>query len=485
MMKKMFALLLALMMLLTAGFAFAESVKEMELNNQLLEFLRKTDLKTQDLAVQIQSGDQEDDLVFRVDGYNLHMVMRENGVEKSHIQLNPTGIYLGGKDAVILMRPETFITVEQDILKEVDAIQAEIEKSIPAEAIPSDAEVMKSLNQISALAADAVAREQADAATISSAALAFAEKFNPEKILDVKGEPGSMEISLRSEAYAAALGEAMDELISNKALADVMDRRAARKGGKSFDELQKAWAENKEAALEAIRTIQESDKIDENGHWVSHFQIGEEAGEDKPLVCDTDTWINAEDNQLMTTAQLGLKDEDPLMVYEFMIAPDFHREKLTAGDSMAEIQFDFENHQMSRGRVLSILNGQEELRADFAPDYLFIKGPKGSISTTVRETWTGKTRYELYAENAEGKEASLTIDFYEDGDSIVSEMRTSESDQSALFKISRIDKVNIDDLSASENIIEITAEMIEKEMLNILQQAFPAPVSSAETEPGK
>jgi hypothetical protein len=63
--------------------------------------------------------------------------------------------------------------------------------------------------------------------------------------------------------------------------------------------------------------------------------------------------------------------------------------------------------------------GNEELRADFGSDYLYVKGPKGGISTSVRETWTGKIRYELVAETAEGEQANIILDFYQDDDSLV------------------------------------------------------------------
>ena len=98
-----------------------------------------------------------------------------------------------------------------------------------------------------------------------------------------------------------------------------------------------------------------------------------------------------------------------------------------------------------------------------------MKTSKGGISTSVRETWTGKTRYELVAETADGKESSVTVDFYEDEDSLVGELFTSESDQSAVFKISRIDKINIEDLSASEKINEITVEKIHDELKGLLK----------------
>ena len=98
-----------------------------------------------------------------------------------------------------------------------------------------------------------------------------------------------------------------------------------------------------------------------------------------------------------------------------------------------------------------------------------MKTSKGGISTSVRETWTGKLRYELVAETAEGNESSITVDFYQDGDSLVGEMFTSESDQSAAFKISRIDKINIEDLSASENINEITVEKINAELEGLMK----------------
>jgi len=106
-----------------------------------------------------------------------------------------------------------------------------------------------------------------------------------------------------------------------------------------------------------------------------------------------------------------------------------------------------------------LIEGNEWMRMNFGPDYFYMKGPKGGISTSVRETWTGKIRYELVAETADGQQATVIFDCYQDGDDLVCEMNTSESDLPVLFKLSRIDKVNIEDLSASENINEITFDI--------------------------
>ena len=118
---------------------------------------------------------------------------------------------------------------------------------------------------------------------------------------------------------------------------------------------------------------------------------------------------------------------------------------------------------------------------DFGPDYLYIKGPKGGISTSVRETWTGKTRFELVAETAGGQETSVIVDFYQEDDCLVSELYTDKSDRTVMFKISRIDKVNIEDLSASEKITEITVDDIYAELGNLLKLAVPALTTDTET----
>ena len=470
-MKKLISCLLVVMLLLTAVSAFAESFGTGRFgdSNALRRFLKETDYQTKDLALQVQSGDAVADLVIRAEGDNYHFVSRTNNVEDSHVQLNPTGIYVGAEGNVTLLRYATVTTVLEDIVKAVDSMLEEAAKSIPEDKLPTKEEVQKAVKKLAILAAAVNAQEEADAATLSAAAMSFADKFKPEYILDVKQEDGSVQIDLRSEAYATALAEAMDELMLNPALAELVDRRAAQTGDKSFAAYQKNWIANREATLEAIRTIKSTDVVDENGHWVSHFQIGEEASETKVLVYDTDSWIDAENGDAQITAALGFKDEDPFLVYELAVDQYAYREKLTSGDTYTDVQMYFENNQISSAKVVTVIEGQEWLREEVGPDYFFMRGPKGGISTSVRETWTGKTRYELVAENAKGEEATIIVDFYEDGDSLVCELSTSESDQTAMFKISRIDKVDIQDLSASENINEITVEKIEGELMDLLK----------------
>ena len=152
--------------------------------------------------------------------------------------------------------------------------------------------------------------------------------------------------------------------------------------------------------------------------------------------------------------------------------PDSTHETLFSGDSRTDVQVNFEDEMIDTGSILCVIEGNELMRMNFGPDYFYMKGPKGGISTSVRETWTGKIRYELVAETADGQESTIIFDFYEDGDSLVCEMNTSGSDQPVCFKISRIDKVNIADLSASEKVDEITVELISAELESLVKTIF-------------
>ncbi|MGX8679748.1 MAG: hypothetical protein ACQGQO_11690, partial [Sphaerochaetaceae bacterium] len=141
-------------------------------------------------------------------------VARNNAVEEGHLQMDPVGLYVKGKGAVKLLRYATAVNFMQDLVKKVDAVMDEAVKSIPEDKQPTEAEIKRAVDELAILASVAEARQQADAITLSSAAMAFVSKFKPEYILDVKADPGSVEISLRSEAFATALAEAMDELMS-------------------------------------------------------------------------------------------------------------------------------------------------------------------------------------------------------------------------------------------------------------------------------
>lgn len=456
--KILLSWLLAVVMLLTVASAFAESV---ELDNIVSKFLDETDLQTKDIALQLQSGDKVAELVIRPEGDDLHLVLRKNGAEKGHVQLNATGLYVGSAEAVTLLRYDAVTDAMEAIVKSVDDQIEQAVQSIPESDVPTEAEVNAAVEQASAEVFAAFAQEEADAATLSAAAAEFASRFKPEYILDVREADGSVEISLRSEAYATALAEAMDGLMSNTALAELVDRKAANQGGKTFAQYQKKWEKNREATLEVVRSMEGSEKLEENGHWTSHFQIGENAGDEKILNYDTDAWIDAENRTAEIKVGLSLQDEAPFMEYEAEVSPYFYKERLTSGNSVSEVTYTIDNDRISGGRVMTVLDGQEALRAEFGSDYLFVKSPKGSISTTVRETWSGKIRYELIGETAKGKVETLIVDFYEVDDSLVCELMLPEkTDKTLMFRISRIDKTTMDDLSASGNISEITADMI-------------------------
>lgn len=483
-MKKLISCLLMIVMLLSVSTcAFAEPLGPIERNDALNAFLDETDMKTQDLVMQSQLGDMTTDLLIRLDGDTLHMVRRINDVEASHIQLNPTGIYLGAGDTVTLLRYTTVNTVSAEMAKALDAMLEQAAQNAPA--IPenqqlSEAEMRAVVNKLAVLAAAAAAQEQADAVTLNSAAMSFASKFKPEYILDVKEEYGTRQISLRSDAFASAVADAVDEMLSNPALAELVDRRAAQNGDKTFAELQKDWLLNRESTLNAIRSIESTDTIGEDGHLTSHFQIGEEFSATKILMCDTDAWINAEDGEAEATFSLGFKGEDPFMTYAFEANPYSYWEKQTLKDSVVEMQLDYEDGNITDGKIVTVVDGNEELRADFGQYYMNMRGPKGGISTSVRETWTGRTRYELVTETADGEENTIIVDYYQDGDSLVCELNANDSDTPAIYRISRVDKEEIEDLTASKNITEITADTINAEMENILKMVVPAMPANTE-----
>jgi hypothetical protein len=142
--------------------------------------------------------------------------------------------------------------------------------------------------------------------------MAFASKFKPEYILNVIESEDGVLLSLRSEALATALAEAMDELMMNPALAELVDRHAALEGGMTFAQAQAEWLLNREATLEAIRSIKSIETLEENGHYQSHFQIGEELSAVKILICETDAWIDAENGNAQAVVALGFKNEEPL-----------------------------------------------------------------------------------------------------------------------------------------------------------------------------
>lgn len=448
-MKKLVSCLLVVMMLLGVMSAFAEPAQE---KNVLEKFLDETDLKTKDLALQYQSGDATSEFVLRQDGENIHIVSRANGIENSHIELTPIGIYGGNKDSAIMIRYTTIMKILQDIVKSVK------EEKLPGKASLSE----QDMEAVDALATAAVEQAQADGTVIGTAAVEFLSKFKPEYILDVKNEDGTVTVTIRSEALATATGEAVDGLMSNPALAEVVDRWAAMEGGKSFAERQKDWLLNREATLETIRTIVSQDTVSDDGHIVSHFEIGEKTENSKPLVCDLDAWIDAENNEAEVTYKMGYADEDSFLVYETTVNPDYYSEKLTSGEDVAEVEFNLTEGRITSGKLYVAEKGEEQINLDFSQTHMNLRGPKGGISTSVRETWTGKLRYEMYIETAEGKEGNLIIDFYEDDDALICDIRSSESEHTDTFRLVRVDKVEMDELTKSAKCVEITEDVINK-----------------------
>ena len=472
-MKKLISCLLVVMILLTVVSAFADNVEQ---NNVLTKFVEETNKETQDVALQLQSGDNVSDLVIRGDGTTVHFVARDNGKETAHVQVNPTGLYLSSNGEVTMMSFATMTTILKDIANGVSSLLEAAIESLPEEEGSSRAEVNYALEQLSIVYADVVEQEQADAATLSAAAMSFGDKFKPEYILDVKEDGGSVEISLRSEAFAIALTEAVDELMMNQELAAIVDREAESED-ESFAAYQMAWLENRDAIMETLSSLDASQMI-EDGHFVANYQFGEEFDEEfgeedsesKILVAQTEAWFDSENGEEAEIIYvLGFKDEDPFLVHETEVYPTYYHEKLSSGDSKTEVWVEYENNEAKNGKIVTVIEGEEYMKVDFGPDYFYMKGPKGGISTSVRETWTGKTRYEIVAENEKGEESSVTIDFYEDWNgNLVCELNSSDNNESAKYMVSRIDKLNIEDLSAAKNLNEITVNSINAELDKLL-----------------
>ena len=272
-MKKFISCLLVVMILLTAVSAFADNAEK---SNVLTKFVEETDKQKQDIAVKTQSGDDVSDLVIRSEGTTLHLVSRENGVEKSHVQLDPNGIYVSSEGNVTLLRYATVTTIMQDIFKGISSIIGEALKYLPEEELVNHSEIDAAINELSIMLSEEVAQEQADAATLSAAAMAFADNFKPEYILDVKGDDDSMEITLRSEAFAVAIAEAMDEMMMNPDLAELVDRQVEDENDVTFAEIQEQWAEHREEILDAISSFDATQTIDAKGHFTGSYEFGED-----------------------------------------------------------------------------------------------------------------------------------------------------------------------------------------------------------------
>ncbi len=486
-MRKLIALLLAAVMLFTMVSAVADPLGPVKKKNVVEQFLDDTDTNTKDIALQLESGDQVADLVLRADGDTFHVVARENGEQTGHLQMTTKGLFVKSGDAVTKLDYATVVTFLQDLVEELDQAVKEAIDSIPDQQI-SERELQQAAAKAAVLASMAATQAQADAATLVSAGATFASKFKPENILDVKEDDGKVEISLRSEAFASALADAIDDLMLDPALAELVDRHAAVNGGKPFIEFQKEWMTWREATLQTVRTIQSTDSFEEDGHYKGHFQIGEKIEGDENtgvLVCDMDIWVNDEDNEAEMEFTLGAEDADPFVKYELAVSPDYFWQKQTAQESVAEFRYDIEDAKVVGGIVKVENAGQEELNAEFGRDYLYMRGPKGGFFTSVRETWTGKIRFELFGETAEGQETSVTVDFYEGDDCLICEVKTNESDDSLMFKLSRIDKIEMEDLSASWNINEITVDMIKTELGNVLTTVLQQAAEANEAETAK
>lgn len=147
-MKKLISCILVAMMLFAVAGAFAEGAGLGRFGHSdiLTRFVKATDPQTKDIALQIESGDKAADLVIRVDRDNLHLVSRNDAVETSHIQLTPTGIYVGIDGITTLLRYATVTAFMEEIVKELDEVLDEAVKDLAA-----DAQLQKAVNDMSIL----------------------------------------------------------------------------------------------------------------------------------------------------------------------------------------------------------------------------------------------------------------------------------------------------------------------------------------------
>ena len=137
------------------------------------------------------------DLVFRAEGNQFHLVARENGTQKGHLQLTPEAIFVAANGEAKQLKYATMVAFMQEVVQDLDAMVTEAIDSIPAQEVPSEKELAAAAAKAEVIASMAAAQQQADAATLFSAGASFASKFKAENILDVK-EDDSLICELRT-----------------------------------------------------------------------------------------------------------------------------------------------------------------------------------------------------------------------------------------------------------------------------------------------
>lgn len=228
-MKKLIALLLALVMLSVTAVSLGETVEEDAFEKHLNAFLSSLDLQNKDLTL---AATQQDTLLRLVLGMNdegtLNLMFAQNGEPQGSLQFDQEALYLTQNGSTMAVRMETlqnfFSQLPQKVLGLLTQMGVDFEK------ISADLQTAVGLLQ------------------------QFAAKLAPA--IQQGGEAPEMILSLDSEAFGTLLGEAIDALLADESFAKLVQDYAPLFGAQAdLEQLRASWQENKDAVVAVAQTL--------------------------------------------------------------------------------------------------------------------------------------------------------------------------------------------------------------------------------------
>ena len=458
-MKKLIALLLALVMLSVTAVSLGETVEEDAFEKHLNAFLSSLDLQNKDLTL---AATQQDTLLRLVLGMNdegtLNLMFAQNGEPQGSLQFDQEALYLTQNGSTMAVRMETLQNFFSQLPQKVLGLLAQM--GVDFEKISADLQTAVGLLQ------------------------QFAAKLAPA--IQQGGEAPEMILSLDSEAFGTLLGEAIDALLADESFAKLVQDYAPLFGAQAdLEQLRASWQENKDAVVAVAQTLK------------AQVTVNSEAG-DFNATCSWDPKPG-----LRFSADFIGKMADRAMIVEgVMIAANGQDEyRIEMSETMEKTSFLLNIPTKVTQHVVMTGNGEEIVKQDMSlvlseagnlesfqmgeQEMLYIQYQTANELLLVRVAGTQITfglaesdaNHKTYVATINQGEQEMKVFFTcaileEEGQEYLRFTVTSGEQTLLAMEVVQVEKIEFPALKDDETVNWITEEMLDQLFLQMVGQAL-------------
>ncbi len=427
-MRKLSALILAVMMVFSATVAGAETF-----NDNLDAFmtnLMKLDEHDAALTASMDGGTYVLQIGKNDQGLNADLAMSMEDTKYS------VGSLMVAQDAAYLEMMGSTMAVKYDVLSSLTGASGEAAEG-------------ETGNPLAGLDFEALSMG-------ASTALSYGMSFLQEAMGTLKGEEieGGTHFTVDTAALATVVDNTVSTILQDESVKQMWESLAPVMGmngmNMSFEDLAAQWEENKAGVLSAIQNLNGYLNVMEDGSMEGLVQFGGEQNVEMAFN------MAQGENGFEFNATLAQSGQDPAVKLHAAIGPDTLNVQAEAPNATMNL-----NAQMQDGAVASLEFTASSEGSDFSLTYSGNKITVAAADTTVElelvEMTETKAVCSIKIQNGENvQEGTVTAELHEDSLDVVLDL----GGNAITATVSAVEKGEYKDLSQNEDIMWITPEMM-------------------------